>query len=150
MAVVHYDCGDDSLAVCILCVLVFLVGREHSWPAKVGHVFRVHGEGLRWWVFKAKSAREVKICFEKGVKTEVGPQAGSIVGVCYVIVIPVDNADIPTHKTHLKAEDGGVGTVIQKDEFDSITVGYPYKTLTKKNVATLVHGPVTCKSFTQL
>jgi hypothetical protein len=36
MDVVRYYCGDDSLAVRILFVLVVLVGRKHLWPAVVG------------------------------------------------------------------------------------------------------------------
>ncbi len=44
-----------------------------------------------WWVLKAKFACEVEICFEMGVKTEVGSQVGPIVGVCYVMVVLVDN-----------------------------------------------------------
>ncbi len=88
--------------------------------------------------------------FEKGVKTEVGSQAGPIIGICYVIVILVENFNIPPHQTHLKAENGRVGTIIQKDEFHSMTVGYSYKTLTNKHVATLTHGPVICKSFTKV
>jgi hypothetical protein len=102
------------------------------WPAVVGHDFRFYEEVRWWWVFEAKFACEVKICFKREVETEVGFQAEPIIGVCYVVVILVNNVDIPPYQMHLKMEDGGVCTVIQKDDFYKITVSYPYKMLSKK------------------
>jgi hypothetical protein len=60
----------------------------------------------------------------------------------------MDDVNIPTHQMHLQAENGWVGTVIGKDEFNRITVSSPHKALAKKHMAALVHYPITRKSFT--
>ncbi len=101
MAVVHKYGGDDRLAGCILGDLIVVIGSNHSWLAVEGHVFGYHREGSWQWVFKAEFASEVKIGFEKGVEAETSSQVGPIVGICYVMVISVDNIDIPPHQKHL-------------------------------------------------
>jgi hypothetical protein len=90
MAVVHHDCGDNSLAMHGLGVLIVFIGRKHSWPVVVGHVFGFHREGRWQWIFEAKCAPEVEMCLEERVKAEVGAQAGPVVAVCYVMVLSVE------------------------------------------------------------
>ncbi len=66
------------------------------------------------------------------------------------MIVSMDNVDISAHQTHLQAEDGWVGTVIEKDEFNCITISGPHKTLAKEHVAALVHGPIPRETFTKV
>jgi hypothetical protein len=66
------------------------------------------------------------------------------------MIILMDDVDIPTHQTHLQAENGWVGTVVGKDEFNCITVSSPHKVLAKEHMAALVHCPITGESFTKM
>ncbi len=75
---------------------------------------------------------------------------GPIVWVTNVMIISMDNFDIPTHQTHLQAENGWVGTVIGKDEINCITVSSPHKALAKEHMAGLVHCSITGESFTKI
>jgi hypothetical protein len=66
------------------------------------------------------------------------------------MIILIDDVDIPTHKTHLQAQNGWVGTIIGKDEFNRITVSISHKALAKEHMAALVHCPITGEPFTKM
>jgi hypothetical protein len=66
------------------------------------------------------------------------------------MIVSMDNIGIPTHQTHLQVEDGWVGTIIGKDEFNCITVSRPHKTLAKEHVVALVHGLIPRETFTEM
>jgi hypothetical protein len=63
-------------------------------------------------MFDTKCPREVKVGFEEGVKAEISAKAQLIVCIGYVVIIPVDNVNIPSHQSHLQAKDGVVCTII--------------------------------------
>ena len=62
----------------------------------------------------------------------------------------MDDIDVPTHETHLKAKDSLVGTVVRQNEFDRVAVGYPNKSAAIAHVPDLVHRPVAGKSFAKV
>jgi hypothetical protein len=61
-----------------------------------------------------------------------------------------DDVDIPTHQMHLQAQNGRVGTVVEKDEFNRITASSPHKALAKEHMVALVHSPITEEFFTKM
>ncbi len=67
-----------------------------------------------------------------------------------VVVLSVDNIDVPTHQAHLQSKDGVIGTVIGEDKLNCIAVCNPDKSLTKQVMAALVHSVVTSKTFAQM
>ncbi len=91
----------------------------------------------------------MKICAEGWIITQIGVKPGPIIGVSEVVICPMDNIHIPTHKTHLKAKDSLIGSVVQKDKFDSISVSDPDKSTTVAHVVYFVHSPVPAKAFTE-
>jgi hypothetical protein len=81
----------------------------------------VHGSRACSWVslgtrsggiFNMKIPREVKVGFEEGVKAEICAKAQPIACIGDVVIIPVDDVDIPSHQTHLQVKDGMVCTVV--------------------------------------
>jgi hypothetical protein len=90
------------------------------------------------------------VFFEEQVKAKVGPKTGPIICVNKIIIISMDNIDIPANQPHLKAENSWVGTVIRKDKFDCVAVSRPYKSLSKEHMAALVDGPVTGKTLAKM
>jgi hypothetical protein len=88
--------------------------------------------------------------FEEQVKAKVGPKTGPIICVNKIIIVLMDNINIPAHQKHLKAENSWVSTVIRKDKFDCVAVSCPYKLVSKEHMAALVDGPVTGKALTKM
>jgi hypothetical protein len=66
------------------------------------------------------------------------------------MIISMDDVNIPTHQTHLQAENGWVGTVVGKNEFNCITVSSPHEALAKEHMAALVQCPITGEFFTKM
>jgi hypothetical protein len=66
------------------------------------------------------------------------------------MIILMDDVNIPAHQMHLQAEDGGVGTVVGKNEFNHITVSNPHKAWAKEHVEALVNCPITGEYFTKV
>jgi hypothetical protein len=85
---------------------------DNSRPAVLGHVFRFHREGGWGGIAMAECAREVKVGFEEWVEAKVSAKAQPVVCVDDVVIIPVDDGNIPTHQTHLQAKNGMVGTIV--------------------------------------
>ncbi len=75
---------------------------------------------------------------------------GPVVYVHKIIIILMDNINIPAHQPHLKAKNSWVGTFIRKDEFNCIAVGCPFKLLSKEHMAALVDCPVTGKTLAKM
>jgi hypothetical protein len=68
----------------------------------VGHVFRFHWKESWQWIFEEKCARQVKVCLEEWVEAEVGIELQTVVCICYVMIILVDDVNISTHQAHCK------------------------------------------------
>ena len=92
----------------------------------------------------------MKICAEGRIITQIGVKLGPIIGVDEVVVCPMDDIHVPTHKAHLKAKDSLIGSVVHKDKFDSIEVSDPDESTTVAHEAYFVHSPVPAKVFTEV
>jgi hypothetical protein len=97
-----------------------------------------------------KVTDELKVFFEERVKVKVSSKTGPIVCIEEITIVLMDNIDIPAHQPHLKAENSRIGTIIRKDEFDSISVSCLYKLLLKKDKAALIDQTVAGKTFTKM
>ncbi len=113
MSVIHHDHGDNCPTMSGIRAVVYVSGRNHFWPVVLEHVFRFCWKGSRRWIFEAKCTRQVKVCLEEWVKAEFSAKLRPVVCVRYVVIILVDNVNIPTHQIHLKVEDSVVCTLEQ-------------------------------------
>jgi hypothetical protein len=91
---------------------VSVAGCDNSWSAVVGHVLGFHWEQGQGKIFDTKCPREVKVGFEEGVKAKISAKALPIVCISDVVIIPVDDVDIPSHQSHLQHQDGVVCNVV--------------------------------------
>jgi hypothetical protein len=89
-----------------------VAGCDNSRSAVVRHVYGFHWEQGWERIFDTKCPRELKVGFEEGVKAEISTKARLIVCIGDVVIIPVDDVDIPSNQLHLQAKDGVVCTVI--------------------------------------
>jgi hypothetical protein len=101
MSVIHHDRGDNCLTMSNIRAVVCVRGRKHFWPAVLKHVFRFHWKVSWRWIFEAKCTRQVKVCLEEWVKAEFGAELQPVVYVHDVMIVLVDNVNIPTHQIHL-------------------------------------------------
>ena len=92
----------------------------------------------------------MKIFAEGRIITQIGVKPGPIIGVNEVVICPMDDIHVSTHKAHLKAKDSLIGSVVRKDKFDSIAVSDPDKSTTVAHMAYFVHSPVPAKAFTKV
>jgi hypothetical protein len=113
-----------------------------AWAAIIGHMVSFHQKGRWWGVRLAEVTDNVEVCMGGWVVAQIGIQLGPIIGVNKVVIRLMDNVDIPAHKTHLQAEDGLIGAIVQKDKLDCITVSHLNKSTPVAHMAYLVHSPV--------
>jgi hypothetical protein len=91
---------------------VSVAGCDNSWSAVVGHVLGFHWEQGQGRIFDTKCPREVEVGCEEGVKAEISAKAQPIVCIGDVVIIPVDNVNIPSHQLHLQEKNGMVCSVV--------------------------------------
>jgi len=118
--------------------------------AKVGHVVGPHRERCNEGVASSKKIGALDVILEKWIEAQVSAKAREIVGVGEPMVIPVLDIHIPAHEAHLQPKDGGITAIVGYDEFDSIAIRNPSKTLPKTHMAAFVDGPIARKAFAQV
>ena len=92
----------------------------------------------------------MKIFAEGRIITQIRIKPGPIIGINEVVICLMVDIHIPTHKEHLKAKDSLIGSVIQKDKFDSIAVSDPDESTTVAHMAYFVHSLVPAQAFTEV
>ena len=83
----------------------------------IRHVLRLHRQVHGQWSTKFECMYLLDILMKQWVVAEVGAKAEEVFGIGKEIVIVMDNAHIPAHKTHLQAKDCRVATIVGQNEF---------------------------------
>ncbi len=84
------------------------------------------------------------------VETNVCAQAGQIVRVGEVDIIPMHYIHVPAHKLHLKMQNSWIGTFVREDEFNGIAIRYLYESCAKEHVPVPVYDPIARESLTKM
>jgi hypothetical protein len=84
------------------------------------------------------------------VKTNVRAQAGPIVSIGEVDIMPMHYIHVPAHMPHLKRQNSWIGTFIREDKSNSIAIRYPYESCAKEHVPVLVDGPIAGESLAKM
>jgi hypothetical protein len=116
-----------------------------NWNARapiIRNMLSFHWKGCWWGMSLAEVADKMKIFVEGWIITQLGVKQGPIIGINEVVICLMDNIHVPTHKAHLKAKDSLIGSVVQKDKFDSIAVSDPDKLMPLAHMVYFVHSPV--------
>ncbi len=74
---------------------------DHSRSTVIWHVFGFHRKRCGWGIFGTECSCDIEVGFEEQVEAKVGAKTRPIVSICYVVIIPVDDVDVPSHQSHL-------------------------------------------------
>jgi hypothetical protein len=81
---------------------------------------------------------------------KVHAQAGPIVSIGEVGIIPMHYIHVPAHKPHLKMNNSWIGTFVRYNESNGLAICYPYESCAKKHVPVLVYGSIAGESLAKM